>query len=161
MTPNERDALQELVERTLTEEEEAAIDAALPQRRDDVIAALLSLGRVKVVSHLASERGVLERYPAGPLAADEMLAALESFAAGQHALSRIVGRALRFLGQPEGLDIGSPATQVLLVQLVEAGALTEAQRAALVQMATVPDPITTNQVSDALNRAQGLMTMGG
>lgn len=160
MTPNERSALEALAGRAFTAEDDAVIDAALPARRDDLIAAHLSTGRARVVSHFASERGILERFPLGPLAADELLAALEAFAQTAHPMARIVGRALKFLAQPEGLDIGAPATQGLIDQLVAGGVLTEAQRDGLRAMATQPDPITTNQVSDALNKAQGLLTLG-
>jgi hypothetical protein len=161
MNTEERTALEALAGRALTAEDDAVIDAALPGRRDDLIAAHLSDGRTKIGSHFASERGILERYPLGPIEADALLASLEAFAATAHPMARIVGRALKFLAMPEGLDIGSPATLGLLDQLMAGGVLTQTQRDGLRQMATVPDPITTNQVSDALNRAQGLMPLEG
>jgi hypothetical protein len=114
------------------------------------IADALSVGRTKVSSHFASERGILERYPLGPIEADALLAALEAFAATQHPMARIVGRALKFLAQPEGLDIGSPATLGLLDQLMVGGVLTQTQRDGLRQMATVPDPIVREQVTEAI-----------
>jgi len=113
------------------------------------IADALSVGRTKVVSHFASERGVLERFPGGPLAADALLAALEAFALTQHPMARIVSRALKFLAQPEGLDIGSPATLGLLDALTP-DVLTTEQRDGLRAMATVADPITHTQVGDAV-----------
>ena len=114
------------------------------------VAAALSLGRTKVASHFASERGILERYPHGPIAADEMLAALEAFADTAHPMARIVGRALKFLAQPEGLDIGSPATQGLLDQLMAGGVISQAQRDGLRAMATVADVVTWPQVQAAM-----------
>lgn len=114
------------------------------------IADALSVGRTKVSSHFASERGILERYPLGPIEADALLAALEAFAATAHPMARIVGRALKFLAMPEGLDIGSPATLGLLDQLMAGGVLTQTQRDGLRQMATVPDPIVREQVTEAI-----------
>lgn len=117
------------------------------------IADALSAGRTKVATHFASERGILERYPLGPIAGDELLAQLEAFAGTAHPMARIVGRALKFLAQPEGLDIGSPATQGLLDQLTAGGVLNQAQRDGLRQMATVPDVVTHFEVSAAIGGA--------
>lgn len=117
------------------------------------IADALSAGRTKVVSHFASERGILERFPAGPLAGDALLAKLEVFAATAHPTARIVGRALKFLAQPEGLDIGAPATQGLLDQLAAGGVITAEERAGLTAMATVADPISHTDVGAALKGA--------
>lgn len=118
------------------------------------IADALSVGRTKVVSHFASERGILERFPLGPLAGDALLAKLEGFAATAHPMARIVGRALKFLAQPEGLDIGSAATQGLLDQLAAGGAISAEERAGLTAMATVPDPVSHTEVGAALQGAQ-------
>lgn len=116
----------------------------------DAIARLLSIGKTKTGSHFASERGILERFPGGPLAADAMLTKLEAFASSGHPMASIVKRALKFLAQPEGLDIGSPATQALLGQLALGGVITEEERAGLQTMATVPDPISREQVTEAV-----------
>ena len=118
------------------------------------IADVLSVGRTKTVSHFASERGILERFPLGPLAGDALLAKLEAFAATAHPMARIVGRALRFLAQPEGLDIGSAATQDLLDSLAAGGVITAEERAGLAAMATVPDPVSHTEVGAALQGAQ-------
>lgn len=117
------------------------------------IADALSVGRTKVVSHFASERGILERYPLGPLAGDALLAKLEGFAATAHPMARIVSRALKFLGQPEGLDIGSPATQGLLDELAAGGAISAEERAGLAAMATVADPVSHTEVGAAIKGA--------
>jgi hypothetical protein len=114
------------------------------------IADALSVGRTKVVSHFASERGILERYPLGPLAGDALLAKLEAFAATAHPMARIVSRALKFLAQPEGLDIGAPATQGLLDALAAGGVITAEERAGLAQMATVADPVSHVEVGAAI-----------
>jgi len=114
------------------------------------IADALSVGRTKVVSHFASERGVLERFPAGPLAADALMTKLETFAATAHPMASIAKRALKFLAQAEGLDIGSPATRGILAQLAAGNVITETERAGLEAMATVADPISHTQVGDAI-----------
>lgn len=118
------------------------------------IADALSVGRTKTVSHFASERGILERFPLGPLAGDALLAKLEAFAVTAHPTARIVGRALKFLAQPEGLDIGSAATQGLLDSLAAGGVITAEERAGLTAMATVPDPVSHTEVGAALQGAQ-------
>lgn len=149
MTPAQQAALETLAGRALTAEEVAEITPLVAFRNTQAIADILSVGRTRVQSHFASERGILERYPGGPLEADALLASLEGFATTAHPMARIVGRALKFLAQPEGLDIGSPATQSLLDQLTP-GVLTVEQRADLRAMATVNDPITHTQVGAAL-----------
>lgn len=118
------------------------------------IADALSVGRTKTVSHFASERGILERFPLGPLAGDALLAKLELFAQSAHPMARIVGRALKFLAQPEGLDIGSAATQGLLDALAAGGVITAEERAGLAAMATVHDPVSHTEVGAALQGAQ-------
>ena len=115
------------------------------------IADALSAGRTKLVSHFASERGVLERFPAGPLAADALMTKLDTFAATGHPMASIVRRALKFLGQPEGLDIGSPATRGLLAQLAAGGVITVGERDGLATMATVSAPIYQHDVRAAIN----------
>lgn len=117
------------------------------------IADALSEGRTKIVSHFASERGILERLPQGPLAGDALLAKLESFAVVGHPMSRIVARALKFLAQPAGLDIGAAATQLLLDELAAGGVITAQERAGLAAMATVPDPVSHTDVGAALQGA--------
>lgn len=116
----------------------------------DAIARALSAGRTKIGSHFASERGILERFPAGPLPADALLTKLEVFAASGHPMASIVKRALKFLGQPEGLDVGSPATQGLLVALQAGGVITQDELDGLRAMATVEDPIAREQVTEAI-----------
>ena len=119
------------------------------------IAAALSAGRTKVVSHFTSERGILERYPGGPVAADILLSKLEVFAASAHPLASIVKRALKFLAMPEGLDLGAPATQGLLSMLAGGGVISAIELSGLVTMATAPAPITEYQVRQAIFNDDG------
>lgn len=153
MTPQQQAALEALAGRSLTPEEVAEIDSAIVLGAYSIVANIVSINRTKVGSHFASERGILERYPGGPLAADAVLGKLEAFAATQHPMARIVGRALKFLAQSEGLDIGSPATQGLLAQLAAGGVITEEERLGLRQMTLQPDPIHWHAVRDALHGA--------
>lgn len=128
-----------------------ALQAFATARNDAAIAEALSVGRTKVSQHFASERGILERFPGGPLAADALLSKLEAFSTAGQAMSSIVHRALKFLAQPEGLDIGAATTQGLIIGLAAGGVITTTERDGLIAMATKPDPITVDQVSKALN----------
>lgn len=123
------------------------------------IADALSAGRTRIASHFASERGVLERFPGGPLAGDALLAKLEAFAATAHPLASIVKRALKFLGQAEGLDIGSPATQGLISTLagLNPPVITTAERDGLRAMATQPDPVPEFDVRRAIFADDGTL----
>lgn len=141
MTPQQiRDAI----------EADPALQALAAAGNTQAIADALSAGRTKVVSHFASERGILERFPLGPIAGDALLTKLDTFAATAHPMASIVKRAMKFLGQPEGLDLGSPATQGLLDQLALGGVMTAEERAGLRAMATVADPVTHTEVGAAL-----------
>lgn len=113
------------------------------------LTAALNTGRTKVVSHFASERGILDRYPGGPVAADALMSKLEAFAATQHPLAGVVRRAVKFLGTPEGIDLGSNGVQTMLAALTPA-VLTETERDGLRAMATVPVALTPNDVQAAL-----------
>lgn len=145
MTPQQiRDAI----------EADPALQALAAAGNSQGIADALSVGRTKVVSHFASERGVLERFPLGPIAGDALLTKLDAFAATAHPMASIVKRAMKFLGQPEGLDLGSPATQGLLDQLALGGVMTAEERAGLKTMATAPDPVPHEAVTAAIREVQ-------
>lgn len=113
------------------------------------LAAALSLNRTKIVSHFASERGVLDRYPGGQVEADALLTKLENFGNSQHPLAGVVRRAMKFLGTPEGIDLGSNGVQTMLAALTPA-LLTTQERDGLRAMATVPVTITPSEVQSAL-----------
>lgn len=162
MTTAERAALETLVGRDLTDDESTAIDGHIGDdndRRDDLVAALLSQGRTRYVTTRVSEAGLLERWPAGPAAADAFLVKLEAFAQSQHELAGIVRRALKFLGTPEGLDLGAAATHIMLVQLA-AGKVISTEEAALAKaLSQQPAPVSLADVSRVLNIAQGRMVL--
>lgn len=112
--------------------------------------------RTRLVSHFASERGILDRHPSGPLAADALLAKLEAFAQTAHPMAGIVKRALKFLAQPEGIDLGAGGTQQMLGALAQGGAITATELAGLRAMATQPcsraEEIGLGYVTDTMIR---------
>lgn len=87
-------------------------------------------------SALHSERGVLDKYPDGPLAADAVLQKLEHFATLPHPFAGIVKRALKFLGQPEGIDFGAASTITMLQKLAQGGVITADEAAKLSSLGT-------------------------
>lgn len=107
--------------------------------------------RVRTVSTMISERGILEKYPDGPLAGDAVLAKLEAFGASGHPLASIVKRALKFLANPEGLDVGSTATQMLITQLGAGGVISVDEANKLKALApSVNDFVSWEQCQTAL-----------
>lgn len=172
MTPEQQAALEALAGRALTADDIAAIDPLLPTRRDDLIAARLSTGRVVVQQGATiTTRGASAAFPAigglpGPLAFEAAMLALEAFASTQanseqittKLLARAVGRQLQGF-QALGLDFGSPAMRSMLDTLAGT-VLSPEQVAGFKGLAQKPSPLTTNEVSDALNRAENLLTLG-
>lgn len=120
-------------------------------RNDAAIAAILSFNRTKLSNKYVSIRGILESYPGGPIAADALLSKLEAFAAAGETLSSVVKRALVFLNQVDGIDLGSPATLLMLGALADGEVITTAEKDNLITIITVPDPVSLNEVSQALN----------
>ena len=134
--------------------------AEAPEADVSLIATILSAGRTKMASLLISERGILERYAAGPLAADTVLTKLEAFSATAHPMASIVKRAMKFLAQPEGLDVGSPATQSLIDALAAGGVITADEATNLKNIAAVPDAINGFQVQQAIFAEDGTLLVG-
>lgn len=131
-----------------TEEELAA-------RNFHVIAAKVNSTREKkTLSKMISERGILESYPGGPLEADAVLTKLETFSLSAHPLASIVKRALKFLSQPDGLDIGSAATQGMLTQL-GSGVITAEEATKLKNLApSIDNHVTWQMCQEALDIGQ-------
>jgi hypothetical protein len=121
------------------------------------LAEALSVGRTRVQSRMISERGILDQYPGGPVQADALLTILENFASSPVPLASIVSRALRFLRQPDGIDLGAPATQVMLDALAQAQVITAQQREHLRAMVTVPDPVDEMAVRRAIRADDGTL----
>lgn len=88
-------------------------------------------------SRWISELGIMELYPDGPVAADALLAKLETFAATQHALAGVVRRVLRFL-QGNGFDIGSATSHNMLSVLAQASVVSADEATKLKALANKP-----------------------
>ena len=88
-------------------------------------------------STMRSERGILDHYEDGAIAADAVLKKLEYFAKTAHPLASLVTRALKFLGQPEGIDFGSPTTQLMITRLGQGGVITQFEAEKLCKLGMV------------------------
>ncbi len=153
MTPDQQTALESVVGRTLTTDEIAAIDALLPERNDVQIAAILSVGRTRVQSTPISIGTVL-----AVMAPDggNFLNALEALGA----TDANVKWALKMIEQAT-FDVGHPVSRAQLAAFAEAQPTLAPAVAALLAVAEQSDPIHYNAVSDALNIAEGRLTLGG
>lgn len=164
MTPEVIAALQALVGRALTDDELAALAPLVAVRNDVATAALLSVGRVRIEARMLSERGVLSAL--GSEAGDKMLTALEGITSADSLPAPLrsnygaIRRAVSWL-KGDGVDVGDPLTRGLLDALAATGVIQAASAAAVKRLAERPDAVAVSPVSDALNKAQGLMTMGG
>jgi hypothetical protein len=166
MTPQQQTALEALVGRALTQAEVEQIAPLVAERSDGAVAAALSAGRMaQDATTKFTSLGISERFPAlgglpGPLAAELVFQKLEGFAtaamASQDPATKLLGGATaRQMDHLKGggMAIGSPAVAAMLAVIVAApgATLTQAEVDALVGVATVPAPISTDAVSRALN----------
>jgi hypothetical protein len=108
-----------------------------PYDEAGLLSLLNSVSVMAPASKMHSERGVLDKYPDGPIAADMVLQKIEGFAATSHPMAGIVRRALKFLGQPEGIDFGAPSTQTLLSKLADGGVITRGEATKLINLGTM------------------------
>ncbi len=151
MTPQQQTALESLVGRSLTPAEITELDTLLPDRNDVAIAALLSQGRVKTQPTPIGIGTVL-----AVMAPDggDFLNALEAMGP----TDANVKWALEMIKQAT-FDVGHPVTRLQLQAF--AGAIPTMADAvvALLAVAESADPINFNAVSDALNIAEGRVTL--
>ena len=151
MTPAQQAALDSVAGRPLTAQETVDIDALLPMRNDVAIAAILSVGRVITRPTPIGIGTVLAvMAPAG----GDFLNALESMGAADSN----VKWALKMIEQGT-FDVGHPVTRAQLVDFAGKAPAMSGAIAALLAVAEAPDPISFNTVSDALNIAEGRMTL--
>ena len=108
-----------------------------------VIAAKVNVGRTRTNSLMISERGIMDKYPDGASAADAVLTKLETFANSGAPGSGPVKRAMKFLAQPDGIDIGAASTQAQLTALGAAGVLTVDEANKLKGLAATTDDFVT------------------
>ena len=151
MNQAQQSALEGLISRSLTVDEISAIDPLLPERNDVTIAAILSTGRVKTQPTPIGIGTVLSvMAPSG----GEFLNALESMGA----TDANVKWALKMIEQ-QTFDVGHAVTRAQLDLFAGAAPEMAAAVGALLAVAEVADPIHYNAVSDALNIAEGRVTL--
>lgn len=151
MTPEQQAALEGLVERALTEAEITLIDALLPGRNDVEIAAILSAGRTKAQPKEIGIGTILAvMVPDGGVFLDNLNAL--------GATDRNVYWSMELIRQGR-FDIGMPAARTQVQALADDNPSLADGIAALLAVGEAPDPIHLNGVSDALNRAEGRMTL--
>lgn len=151
MTPAQQLSLEGLISRELTGDEIAEIDPLLPDRNDVAIAAIISAGRVKTQPTPIGIGTVLAvMAPSG----GEFLNALESMGA----TDANVKWALKMIEQST-FDVGHPVTRAQLEAFAVAVPAMASAVGALLSVAETADPINYNAVSDALNIAEGRVTL--
>lgn len=155
MTPQQQQALEQVLGRALASDELAAIEPLLdPDNRQDVqIAELMSgLRPPRIVSRMVGIGTVLAALaPAG----GEFLDALEALAATDPNVKWV----LRLIEQGN-LDVGLPVTREQFSAYADNLPALAGNIHALLAVAEMPDAIHYNQVSDALNVAEGRQTFG-
>ena len=150
MTPAQQTALESLAGRPLSEDEIAAIEPLLPERNDVAIAALLP-PKVSIVSTPIGIGTILATLaPNG----GAFLDALES--AGTSDPN--VKWALKLIEQ-SNFDVGMAATRAQMAAFAQAAPAFADGIAALLATAERSEPIHYNAVSDALNIAEGRLTL--
>lgn len=164
MTPAQQSALETVAGRPLSPVEIVAIEPYLLARNDVQIAAILSAGRVRLIPNEIGERGILGVL--GPIDGDAFLSALEAITTPEALPAPIrpyFGAIRRGVGwlKTNGLDVGSPTTRALLDALAAGGIVSAAAVEAIKAKGEQADPYHYNTISDALNIAEGRMTLGG
>lgn len=114
---------------------------------DGLAAALNAQPAQELQPRFVTARTVLAECADGSAILDALTAAAEHVSA--------VKWALNFLGKDSGLDVGNPATQGMIDQLVGAGALTADQAAELKSLAVQPVLVTRDQVNGAMYNPDG------
>lgn len=123
-------------------------------RNDSGMAASLSVGRTRLTETMLTERSVISTL--GIVDGETALASLEAFVASTPTspdMLQVQPGIKRMLGwlKTTGVDVGNPITQSMLDLLGTAGILDTNSVNTLKTMAIVPDVITANQVSEAID----------
>lgn len=159
MTPAQQSALEAIAERPLKPGEIVAIDALLPMRNDVQIAAILSADRVAVLPTPIGIGTVLAvMKPSG----GAFLRTLQQIAQTDPPTdtSSNVFWALEMIKQGT-FDVGHPDTRDQLADFAFEQPQLAGAVSALLDVAEKPDPLHFNIVSDALNVAEGRLTLSG
>lgn len=139
-----------------------AIYALLPSSA--AIAGALSAGRKRLQPRQISERGILAAL--GPAAGGTFLSALEGFAAmtlpAEHPLFAAHGgiaRAIRWLQDAEGIDVGDANTQAMLATFAALGITDPVATATVQALGFVGDPVSEFDVRCAIFNADGTLAL--
>lgn len=151
MTLDQQTALEAVAGRALSSEEIQVLDPLVSLRNDVETAKILSRGRIKVQPSPIGIGTVLAVM--APLGG-EFLNALESMGA----TDANVKWALKMIEQST-FDVGHSVTRVQLEKFASSVPEMAAAVGALLVVAEVADPINYNTVSDALNIAEGRVTL--
>jgi len=154
MTPAQQSALEALAGRALTAEELAQIDPLLVARNDVAIAAALSVGRVGFQKTEIGIGTIIAVLGAHGSSGGEFLDAL--VVVGEE--NRDAHWAMVLL-KSGTFDLASPASQLQIAALAQAMPEHAAGLVALAATASRPDPLPLARVSEALNIAEGRMTL--
>ena len=87
-----------------------------------------------VKSRMVTARGIMASYGIGPTQGSLFLDKLESLSANIPSLKW----AMKFLQQETGIDVGEPATQIMLTSLIGVGGITQAEVDGVKAMAIQP-----------------------
>ncbi len=156
MTPEQKAALEGVVGRALTGPEIAAIEPLLEVRNDVAIAAILSVGRKRLVSKLIGVGTIIATFGScvPPLSGGAFLDALVEVGVA----NRDAHWAMNLI-ERSNFDIGEPASQYQMMQMSVALPAFAPGLMALRGLAQAPNPIEYNVVSNALNVAEGRMML--
>ncbi len=157
MTPEQQNALESVVGRALTLDDIAAIEPFLLDRNDVQITAILSAGQPDIRRSIRVEELFQTLYEIGDYVT------LKSAEIAGNPLAVFVFAVLKdakTLG-PGVVNLDDTQTISLCDQLQEANLISQDGRDALESLSMVrPQPIHYNKVSDALNVAEGRLTLG-
>lgn len=142
----------------------AMVHGYAEQPQWEAVAAGIAASHTEVHSRMVSARGLAERLPGGPLAAELILKKLEGAAAAMQAspdqqqqlMGSLIARQLKFLAS-DGLDFGSPALRGMLDQLTAATIITADEAAALKAIGQVPANVTEYDVRRAVLADDGTL----
>ena len=157
MTPAQQSALEAVAGRTLTAQEYVDIDSLLPGRNDVAIAAILSTGRTRIESKQIGRGTILAvMAPMGGLFIGTLrdIGDIRPRTMDSANVAEVVG----LIDRGE-FDVGMEASRAQLQIFAAANVDMAPGIAALLAVAEVANPIHYNTVSDALNIAEGRLTL--